>query len=89
MTGATGCAQAAGMTLRLGLIASAALASSFALPAQAACTPSSPLVTACTANRPVVTACVHLTSPCTAVVVNGPLCVYGNIGTGYFVTVWC
>lgn len=76
------------MTLRLGLVATA-LASSFALPAQAACTPSSPLLTVCTANRPVASGCVHLTDPCTSYVLNGPLCVYGNIGTGYFVTVWC
>lgn len=46
---------------------------------------------ACTANREIHRECVYTGgSTCKWVVVSGPLCVYGTIGsTWYFITAWC
>lgn len=80
------------MTLRLAALASVASALAFAAPSGAtSCYGASGVLVACTANREVTRQCVYTGgTTCQWVVVNGPLCVGGTIGSsGYFQTVWC
>lgn len=75
--------------LRLALLASLATGAVLAGPSDAGCY-GTPTYRACTASREVTRQCVYTGgTTCKWVVVNAPLCIYGNIGSGYFVTTWC